>query len=436
MLKPSDTQVSSLGRAALLSPLNLSTVAGDGLGNYVPEAARIRMQVEVHSGRDAPADVYFEKAGPRENVFFDPSRTRAAIVTCGGLCPGLNNVVRSAFLELHFNYGVREVWGVRYGYEGLNPEYGHALWPLDPDLVSHIHEKGGTILGTSRGPQDTATIVNFLARERIDLLLCVGGDGTQRGANDIAQEAGRRGMPLAVVGIPKTIDNDIPFVYRSFGFITAVDKARDILEAAHTEARSTRNGIGLVKIMGRNAGFIAAYAALASQEVNFTLIPEVPFAIEGERGFLAALHRRIERRGHALILVAEGAGQDLLPQAAEQRDASGNRIFGDIGLWLRDRIVDHFRRQRIPIGMKYFDPSYSIRSVPANCADSLLCDQFARHAVHAGMAGKTGVLIGTWHGVFTHVPIATAVRKKKQVDPESELWRGVLAASGQPKVMK
>lgn len=432
MLTVDNVKIATLGPCGVASPLKLNTVYGDGVGNYVSDETRVRHTVEITGkGMDAP-EMLLEKAGPRAHLFFAPQNTRAAIVTCGGLCPGLNNVIRSAFLELHHNYGVSEVFGIRYGYQGLNPAIGMPPMRLSTELVGGIHAEGGSILGASRGPQPTEAMVDFLAAQRINILLCVGGDGTQRGAHDICEEVHRRGLPIAIVGIPKTIDNDIACVSRTFGFSTAIEEARDVLACAHVEADAALNGIGLVKLMGRDAGFIAAGAALASQEVNFALIPEVPFALEGEDGFLSALKQRLLARRHALIAVAEGAGQELLKDIAEARDASGNIKRGDIGLYLRDAIEAFFRQQNMPVSIKYFDPSYIIRSVRANCDDSLLCDQLARNAVHAGMAGKTDVLIGLWNDVFTHVPISVAVLGKKRVCPEGELWRGVLAATGQP----
>jgi 6-phosphofructokinase 1 len=403
------------------------------MGNFVPDAAKVRFQVEIGTGFTVHDDIFFEKAGPRQKIFFEPSKTRAAIVTCGGLCPGLNNVIRSAFNELYFNYGVKDVLGIRYGYAGLNPAVGMPPLMITPEMVDTIHLDGGTILGSSRGPQPESQIVDYLVQEKINLLICVGGDGTQRGTHDIYKEITRRQLPIAVVGIPKTIDNDIQYVWRTFGLSTAIEKSREVLDCAHNEARAALNGVGLVKLMGREAGFIAAGATMASQEVNFTLIPEVPFELEGDYGFLSALHRRLEARHHAVIVVAEGAGQNLIKNLTHERDASGNIKLADIGLFLKDRIIAYFKRMGAPISMKYFDPSYFIRSVPANCDDSLLCDQMARHAVHACMAGKTDLLVGYWHNVFTHVPIPLAVEEKKRVSPKSELWRGVLACTGQPR---
>jgi 6-phosphofructokinase 1 len=289
------------------------------------------------------------------------------------------------------------------------------------------------VLGTSRGPVDTGLAVDNLIRRGVDILFTIGGDGTQRGGNDLVQEAKRRGHPLSVVGIPKTIDNDVPFVTRTFGYLTAVEESARVLHRAHTEARSVENGISLVKLMGRHAGFIAAGATVASQDVNFTLVPEVPFKLEGERGLLAMLKRRVLSRKHAVVVVAEGAGQDLLETAQAERDASGNVKLKDIGLFLRDRIEAYFKAERVPVVMRYFDPSYFVRSSPANAEDSILCDLFARHAVHAAMAGKTGLVIGWLHEKFIHVPIELLTSRKKSMDPAGLAWTAVLAATGQPE---
>jgi 6-phosphofructokinase 1 len=369
-------------------------------------------------------------------LFFNPRQTRAGIVTCGGLCPGLNDVIRSLYLELHHAYGVKEVLGFRWGYQGLDPKRGGEPLLLTPALVSGIHKEGGTILGTSRGPVDVRRAVQYLMRRRVHLLFTIGGDGTQRGGRDLFEEARRRGYPLAVVGIPKTIDNDVPFVSRSFGFLTAIAEAAKVLHRAHTEARSVQNGVAVVKLMGRHAGFLAGGATLASQDVSFALIPEVPFQLEGKRGFLSALQRRIEKSGHAVVAVAEGAGQELLENSKMERDASGNLKLRDIGLFLRERIEEWFKARKIPIVMRYFDPSYIVRSSPANAEDSMLCDLFARNAVHAAMAGKTGLVIGYLHERLIHVPIELLATQKKRVDLDSPAWTAVLATTGQPHDLK
>jgi 6-phosphofructokinase 1 len=398
----------------------------------VSDTIRIPEDIIQVPEASAGSDLSFEIAGPRSKLFFDPGQTRAGIVTCGGLCPGLNDVIRSIFLELHYAYGVKEVLGFRGGYQGLDPVRGKEPIILTPQLVDNIHKEGGTLLGTSRGPVDIGLAVDNLIKRRINIIFTVGGDGTQRGGNELFREARKRGYALSVVGIPKTIDNDVPFVSRSFGYLTAVEEAARVLDCAHTEARSVENGIAVVKLMGRHAGFIAAGATIACQDVNFTLVPEVPFNLEGPKGFLAVLRERILQRAHALVVVAEGAGQDLLQQTEKERDASGNLKISDIGLFLRERIEAYFKAQNIPVVMRYIDPSYIVRSSPANAEDSVLCDLFARNAVHAAMAGKTGLVIGYLHNQFIHVPIELLTSRKKSMDPDSLAWSAALAATGQP----
>lgn len=427
MLTQTELEVSSLGACSHESPRKRNRRS-----DFVPDSTRVRLEHQVGPEITEGVDLSFETAGPREKIFFDPASTTAAIVTCGGLSPGLNNVLRSAFLELTHGYGVQRVLGIREGYRGLNPASGLAPVEVTSDLVHNIHDQAGTVLGSSRGAQDPAVVVDTLEREQIDILFCVGGDGTQRGAHRIHEEIHRRGLDKAVVGIPKTIDNDIPYVWMSFGYATALEKAEEVLRAAHKEALGVQNGVGLVKVMGRDAGFIAAGAAVASQEANFVLVPEVPFPLEGTDGFLEALERRILARGHALIVVAEGAGQHLLDRGGAARDASGNVLYDDIGPFLRDRIAAHFAERHIPLNLKYLDPSYLIRSVPATAWDRILSDRMARSAVHAGMAGKTDVMIGFLHSTLIHVPIPAAVARKKQMEPTSDLWNAVLSATGQP----
>jgi 6-phosphofructokinase 1 len=378
------------------------------------------------AGQEPPA---FEMAGPRETVYFDPASLRCGIVTCGGLCPGLNDVIRAIVLGLNHHYGVRAVLGFRYGYEGLASRYGHEPLELTPDVVARIHEAGGTVLGSSRGNQDVAQMVDGLERLKVGILFAIGGDGTLRGAHAISEEAARRGAKLAVIGVPKTIDNDISYVQTSFGFETAVAEARRATQAAHAEASGGRNGIGLVKLMGRDSGFIAGYAALADPAVSFCLIPEAPFTLEG---FLRALQERVQRRGQAVVVAAEGAGQDLL-RATDESDASGNVRYGDIGAFLKDRIHEHFAAAGLEVNLKYIDPSYMIRSLPANARDAAFCLLLGHSAVHAGMAGRTDMVVGYWRNAFTHVPLPLAVSSRKKVDTDGFLWNSVLAATGQPR---
>jgi len=425
-------EIATLGEATIASPVRRSSLAGQGLGQFVADSERVWQRGEVVLGSPPVEDLLFEKAGPRSRLYFDPSLTSAAVVTCGGLCPGLNAVIRCLFLELHHHYGVGRVLGIRYGFQGLNPADGQPPIELTGELVDNIHREGGTFLGSSRGRQEVGTMVDFLQGRAIDVLFCIGGDGTHRAAHAIHAEVSRRGMPLAVVGVPKTIDNDIPYCDRTFGAVTAVEQAREVLHLAHTEAKGTPRGIGLVKVMGRNAGFVACGATLASQEVNFTLIPELPFELAGERGLLTALERRMDDRGHAVIVVAEGAGQDLCGDPLNTCDSSGNPRYHDVGMFLKGAIAEHFKQIGRPVEIKYIDPSYIIRSVAANCDDSLLCDKLARNAVHAAMAGKTDLMVSYINGKFVHVPIEMAVASMRRVALDGELWSSVLAATGQP----
>ena len=375
-----------------------------------------------------------EKAGPREQLFFAPRRVRAAIITCGGLCPGLNDVIRSLVRTLWKHYGVRQIIGIRYGFRGLLPGAPWEPMQLDPTVVARIHRQGGTILGAGRGGgQETSQIVDTLLQMGVDLLFVIGGDGTQKGAARIADELERREAPIAVVGIPKTIDNDLSFVEKSFGFETAVTEAMRAVEGAHTEAEDAVNGIGLVRLMGRESGFIAAHAALASNDADFVLVPEVPFDLEGENGLLHHLQLCVQQKGHALILAAEGAGQQYL--AASGEDAGGNKKLGDIGLFLRDRIVRHFDEVGIEISMKYIDPSYTIRSQPACASDSIYCARLGANAVHAAMSGRTACLVGRVNNRLVHVPIGAASEARNRVDPLGPLWRDVLNDTGQPVML-
>ncbi len=405
-------------------------------GRFVSDDDRVLYHVKVDEvkgwldkGAAPPA---METAGPRETLYFDPATLACGIVTCGGLCPGLNDVIRSIVLSLYHHYGVKKIYGFRYGYEGLVRRLGHAPLELAPATVNRIHESGGSFLGSSRGPQDPAEMVQTLKELNIGILFAIGGDGTLRGAKTIGEEAARQGMTLGVIGIPKTIDNDVSFVQTTFGFETAVSEARRATSAANAEAESARNGIGLVKLMGRDSGFIAAYSVLADSHVNFCLIPEVPFTLER---LLAELERRIERRGHALIVAAEGAGQDLVAKT-DARDPSGNVKYGDIGIFLRDAIGRHFKERAIDVTVKYIDPSYAIRSVPAVAHDSAFCLLLGQNAVHAGMSGRTNMIVSFWNHRFTHVPISLAVSARKKIDPDGLLWNSVLASTGQPRDLR
>ncbi len=427
-----------LGQPAFDSPVRFSKVRGDYIANFVGDNERIIYALDTShdcsSRQFSPRDL-MEKAGPREKVYFNPSDVHAAIVTCGGLCPGLNDVIRAIVMCLWYRYGVRKISGVRYGYRGLVERFGLGMRELTPDVVSDIHRDGGTILGSSRGyGNEAGQIVDTLQRLGINMLFAVGGDGTQKGALGISRETQKRGLKIAVVGVPKTIDNDLSFVQVSFGFDTAVKKAVDAVAAAHTEARGAVNGIGLVQVMGRQSGFIAAATALALNDVNFVLVPEVPFELDGDNGLLKHLEERLQHRGHAVILAAEGAGQNLLMHSAGT-DASGNKVLADIGLFLKRAMSDYFKKKNIEINLKFIDPSYIIRAAPANTSDSVYCERLGSNAVHAAMSGKTELLIGLMHGEYVHIPIRLAVSRRNQIKPDGSLWRDVIDATGQPVLM-
>jgi len=431
-----DLQVLSLGTPRLDSPLRMSMEPGDGLPDYKTDDRRIPLDVYLPRRDGSGEALSFECAGPRPRILFDPQCTRAAIVTCGGLCPGINNVIQSIFLELYHRYGVKRVLGVRYGYAGFDMASAQTPLELTPQRVDGVQHNGGSFLGSSRGAVDPALIVESCRRWKVNLLFAIGGDGTLKGAHAVAEEALRQGYELSVIGVPKTVDNDILFVYKTFGFDTAVQAARQVLLGAHNEAEGAPNGVGLVKLMGRDSGFIACHATLASMVVNFCLIPECPFSLEGPGGLFELLEDRLARRNHAVIVAAEGAGLDLVDSGEIIRDKSGNIAYSqmskDVGIFMRDRIKAHFAARGREVNLKYIDPSYVVRSVPADAGDALFCNDLGRAAVHAAMAGKTDMVVGLWHNVMTHVPLSLVTRGKKKVALESSLWNSVLSATGQP----
>ncbi len=440
MYKTEDFIIKRLGRNTVDSPLKLSKDLGDGIFNYIEDDERILYDCNLkyfeHCVLNGKQPLSFEKAGPKEKIYFEPSKTKVAIVTCGGLCPGLNNVIRGIVMQLESRYGVKRIIGIKYGYEGFIPKFNHELIELNSRDVEYIHMFGGSILGSSRGQQDTSEIVDSLERLNVNILFAIGGDGTLRGALEIEKEIQKRGLKIVVAGVPKTIDNDINLIEKSFGFETSFTIATDILRGAHNEAKGAYNGIALVKLMGRESGFIAANATLAVQEVNFAIVPELDFELYGPKGFLHALRKRLERKHHALIVVAEGAGQDFFKDEDFENDKSGNVKFKDIGIYLKEKIKEDLDARDVPFSLKYIDPSYIIRSAPANANDSLFCNLLAQHAVHGAMAGRTSFLVGYWNSHFTLIPIAMAVKERKRISIEGELWSNVIETTGQPKCFK
>jgi len=425
-----DLTIERIGRPTIDSPLIQSRC------HFVDDDERILVYSHSHdlrgsqdSGKEPPT---FERAGPRRKIFFDPTGLNCGIVTCGGLCPGLNDVLRAITLSLIWQYGVKNVYGFRYGYAGLTSKPPQPPLLLTTELMNDIHLKGGDILSSSRGPQDADEMVDKLERMGIGVLFTIGGDGTLRGARGLAETIKKRGLKISVVGIPKTIDNDISGIEQSFGFSTAVEASRAAICGAHEEARGAWNGVGLVKLMGRDSGFIAAYATLANSDVNFCFIPEVPFVLDGENGFLSALEKRLDSRHHALVVVAEGAGGHLTGGNGDPRkDVSGNILRQDIGLILKEKIAEYFRQKKKLMSLKYIDPSYMIRSLPADSNDSAFCVMLGQNAVHAGLSGRTNMVVGYWNQYFVNIPTSLTVLKRKKVDPEGHLWQTVLEITGQ-----
>lgn len=422
-----DTTIDTLGPAKIPSRLPFCRLED--------EEAKITIHVSEELLEDeenalGPCYENFELAGPRKKLYFDPTKTKCAVVTCGGLCPGLNDVIRSIVMEAHHNYNVAATLGIRFGLEGFIPEYGHEVVELTPSNVSSIHTFGGTMLGSSRGPQSAEEIVDALERMNISVLFMIGGDGTMKAAQRIVEEIKSRNLRISIVGIPKTIDNDINFVSKSFGFDTAVEKATEAISCAHIEANGATRGIGLVKLMGRESGFIAAQATLALKEVNFVLVPESPFELYGDGGLLPALRDRLDARGHAVIVCAEGAGQHLL-ETSMHTDASGNPVLGDICSVLLKEIKEYFKEDQRQPTIKFIDPSYIIRSVPANANDRVYCGFLGQHAVHAAMAGKTNMVVTSLMDRFIHLPLRVVTARRRTLNINSDYWRAVLESTGQ-----
>ena len=423
-----DFSIENLGVCTVNSPLIQYQFTDDSAKvSFTADVAVIKKL--TGSGKELPA---FQKAGPRKKIFHDPSWTRAAIVTCGGLCPGINDVIRGIVMVLHFGYGVKNVFGIKYGFRGLNAKYGYSPIILNPVLVDTIHEDGGTILGSSRGPQEVSDMVDSLQRLNINTLFCIGGDGTLTGAGKIVEELKKRKQKISVIGIPKTIDNDLNFTEKTFGLESAIYVSSETITCAHNEARGAANGIGLVKLMGRDSGFIAAYVSIANPVVNICLVPEVDFTFEGENGLLKALERRLSaNKNHTVIVVAEGAGQNLFSDLAAKKDKSGNILKHDVGIFIKNKIIEHFKKYNKEVNVKYFDPSYTIRSVAAEGTDSVFCLSLAENAVHAAMAGKTNMFVGYWNNNFTHVPFKLVTLERKKIDVNGPLWKTVLMTTGQ-----
>lgn len=422
-LQPQDLVVDMLGKPEIDSPVRLTSYIGEEerfLFDLNPEnlIQQVSAQQELCT---------IERGGPRKKIFFDPHKTRAAIVTCGGLCPGINNVIRSVTLELLYQYKIISVIGYRFGYKGMADPSIQPM-ELNSETTNGIGELGGSILASSRGPQEVDKMIDRLLADSIDILFVIGGDGSLKGALALQEGIARRNLKIGVVGIPKTIDNDLNFISKSFGFQTAYSKAVESIRAAHTESLGTPNGIGIVKVMGRHSGAIAAHATISSQIVNFCLIPEFSFEL---KDLMEALVKRLEKRSHAVIVIAEGVAQETINKE-NKRDASGNLILTDSGIWLKGEIAKYLSAAGIEHNIKYIDPSYIIRAIPASPNDALFCSMVGQYAVHAAMSGRTAVVIGQWNHYFGTIPIRLVVGSQKLVNINGTIWRSVLESTGQP----
>ncbi|HNW81742.1 MAG TPA: ATP-dependent 6-phosphofructokinase [bacterium] len=433
-----DLLIKKIGTQNFVSPLTANKKIYES--QMVPEDERVLAYIDksvVDSITGSQCAVpSFEKAGPREKLFFEPGETVSAIVTCGGICPGLNAVIRGIVVMNYYRYNNQRTFGINYGYAGLVKDLGYEVRHLTPAMVENMQLRGGTMIGTSRGGQDPVKMVDRLVELGVNVLYAIGGDGTQRGAMDIIKEIEKRNLKISVIGIPKTIDNDINYIDRSFGTETAFSEACDSIDSAYTEATSIHNGIGIVKLMGRESGFISANATLATNQVDFCLIPEMDFRMTGDGGFLDLVEKRLRRKKHCVIVVAEGAGQGYVrdPENLE-RDESGNVRLGDIGVFIKDKIRSYLKTKGVHHSIKYIDPSYIIRSCSPTPNDSIFCSQLAQMAVHAGMTGRTGMVVGYLNGQFIHIPMELATSKRKKIDTNGQLWLSVIEETGQPPVI-
>ncbi len=407
-----------------------ATLASPWRGARVDDDAFI---LETPVGPPAPehASARFELAGARDRLALGPG-ARAGILTAGGLCPGVNDVVRGLVMTLWHGYGVRAIVGIRHGYAGLARASGPDTMELVPDTVRDAHREAGSLLGTARGQHDCADVANAVESLGLDALFCIGGDGTLRGARALDAELERRARAVAVIAIPKTIDNDIPHCSRTFGFVTAVEEAARAIAAAHAEAAAHACGVAIVQLMGRESGFIAAAASLACPDVNFCLVPEARFALRGEAGLIAAVEKRLRERAHAVVVAAEGAGAHLWEEHERTRDASGNVKLPSIGERLERELAAGLASAGLKPVIKLIDPSYMIRSCVADSDDRILCMHLAQAAAHAAMSGRSGLVVALMGDRIAHVPLEDACCGRKRLDLEGDLWQAVLASTGQP----
>lgn len=388
----------------------------------------------THGPEKESSDLEFIKGGPRSQIYFSPKKVVAAIVTCGGLCPGLNVVIREITYTLWQNYGVSKIYGIQYGYRGF---YTYNWIELTPQTTKHIHKLGGTILGSSRGGFDIKKIMARIKSKGVNQIYIIGGDGTLRGASAIHDYVKQKKLEISVISLPKTIDNDIPIIDRSFGYQTSVEEALKAINSAETEAMSAEYGIGLVKLMGRAAGHIALEACLSQRSVNVLLIPEIKFELYGPKGFLEYVYRRLLNKHHCVIVVAEGASEAVLDADFPDLgvDPSGNKILPDIGTFIKSKIVKYCADKGLESTLKYIDPTYMIRTTASNAFDTQICAQLAYNSVHGAMSGFSGFCTGLVHNRCCYIPIDMLKQGNRRIKPKSRKWQRLLAATGQPSFL-
>ncbi|KAK8793513.1 hypothetical protein WA158_004872 [Blastocystis sp. Blastoise] len=391
----------------------------------------------VRKPNDKPYITAYVRGGPRSKLWFNPKKSNAVIVTCGGLCPGLNNVIREVTCSLIENYGVEHVYGIYEGYSGFEKALSDPSYMVDLTLqfIATIHHEGGSILKSSRGGFNADKIIEWCLKYNVNMIYVIGGDGTHRGATVLFEEIEKRNLNIAVAGIPKTIDNDIAMVDRSFGFDTAVQESLHAIHSAWVEATCAPNGIGLVKLMGRDAGFIAAFATISSHDVDLCLIPEVPVVFDDpefpEYSIIPYIESILKLKKHCVIVVSEGV--QIQGVQGSGTDESGNKRYADVGKFLKDYLTSTFAERGNPVSVKYIDPSYMIRTTPANAFDSQQCLILAENVVHGVMAGYTGFTVGLCNNRTVYIPIEMLTdNSPRYLYPFGRTYERVVNITNQP----
>ena len=446
----------------------------------------------------------FPEAGPRRTICFPTNSDtglKVAVLVVGGIAPGINAVIdgivqrHSLHAEMSNYEDKLEIHGLINGslaFDDLGNS--HRLLVSDPRRLAanplrletppHAHE-GGSILGTCRDDElmkepDRDTKLKDIVHQlrNFDILYVIGGDGGMRMAHAIRSYAlaeGRTGgRELSVVAIPKTMDNDILWVWQSFGFMSAVEKAREVIEHIHTEITSNPR-LGIVQLFGSVSGFVVSHAVLAGSTPNcyLALVPEVPFSL---KKVAAYLQKRLSERGPipgGLIVMAETAlptdalqilnELDRIPvgtstktepvlntreaKAVERFLALQNdhkTLTGQTSDELRSaclkivsRGLEHLLKKGAKPGSRWLklrvvtnEPRHIIRAIPPSCQDIITGRRLGSLAVDNAMAGYTDCMISQWLTEFVLVPLPLVVLGRKQIHREGIFWKSVLAKTG------